>query len=154
SDKTSDTPKPEDIIKPIEDDDGLEFDFWEDLKDSLPPWIDEVVGITLLIFGTLSFISLFIPSEATVAVAWADILTTLFGNGSVIVAGALFAFGVALWLPKLGVRIRFSSVQMLAIEIAFLASLTLLHLSNNEVELRALARAGQGGGLIGWGIVQ
>lgn len=144
--------KPEDIIKPIEDDNDSDFDFWEDLKDSLPPWIDEVIGIALLIFGVLSFISLFIPSEAVVAVAWADILKTLFGNGSVIVAGALFIFGIALWLPKVGVRFKFSSVQMLAIEIAFLATLTVLHLSNSEIELRALARAGQGGGLIGWGI--
>jgi len=143
--------KPEDIIKPLDDED-FEFDFWEDLKDSLPPWMDEVVGFTLLVFGTLSFISLFIPSEAVVAVAWADILTTLFGSGGVLVAGALFAFGVALWLPKLGLKINFTSVRLLAVEIAFLASLALLHLSNSEVELRALARAGQGGGLIGWGL--
>lgn len=154
SDKKSEPPKskPEDIIKPLDDDEGLAFDFWEDLKDSLPPWIDEVVGITLLIFGILSFISLFIPSEAVVAVAWSKILKSLFGNGGVIVAGALFAFGVALFLPKLGLKIRFTSVQLLAIEFAFLAVLAVLHLSNSEVELRALARAGQGGGLMGWGL--
>ncbi len=154
SDKKSEQPKskPEDIIKPLDDDEGLAFDFWEDLKDSLPPWIDEVVGITLLIFGILSFISLFIPSEAVVAVAWANILKSLFGNGGVIVAGALFAFGIALFLPKVGLKIKFTSVQMLAIEMAFLAILAVLHLSNSEVELRALARAGQGGGLMGWGL--
>lgn len=154
SDQTSEIPtaKPEDIIKPLDDDNDLRFDFWEDLKDSLPPWIDEVVGITLLIFGILSFISLFIPSEAVVAVAWSNILTSLFGNGSLLVAGALFAFGVTLWLPKLGLKIKFSSVQILAIEIAFLATLAILHLSNSDVELRALARAGQGGGLMGWGL--
>lgn len=143
--------KPEDIIKPL-DDEQAQFDFWEDLKDSLPPWLDEVVGFTLLVFGTLSFISLFIPSEAVVAVAWANILTTLFGNGGVIVAGALFAFGVALWLPKLGIKINLTSVRILAVEIAFLATLAVLHLNNSDVELRALARAGQGGGLIGWGL--
>jgi len=154
SDKNSEQPKskPEDIIKPLDDDEGLSFDFWEDLKDSLPPWIDEVLGITLLIFGILSFISLFIPSQAVVAVAWSNILKSLFGNGGIIVAGALFAFGVALFLPKLGLKIKFSSVQMLAIEIAFLAVLAVLHLSNSDVELRALARAGQGGGLMGWGL--
>ena len=154
SDKPSEQAKAkaEDIIKPLDDDEGLSFDFWEDLKDSLPPWIDEVLGITLLIFGILSFISLFIPSNAVVAVAWSNILKSLFGNGGIIVAAALFAFGVALFLPKLGLKIRFSSVQMLAIEITFLAVLAVLHLSNSEVELRALARAGQGGGLIGWGL--
>ncbi len=139
------------VIKPLEDE-QLEYDFWEDLKDSLPPWIDEVVGFALFVFGILSFISLYFPSEALVALTWADILHKLFGNGSVFVAGALFAFGILLWLPKAGIRVGFSSVRMLALEIIFLSVLALLHLSNSDVELRALARAGQGGGLIGWGI--
>ncbi len=139
------------IIKPLEDE-QLEFDFWEDLKDSLPPWLDEVVGFALFVFGILSFISLYFPSEALVAVTWADILHQLFGNGSVFVAGALFAFGILLWLPKTGIRVGFTSARMLALEIIFLSVLAMLHLGNSDVELRALARAGQGGGLIGWGI--
>ena len=141
----------ESVIKPLEDE-QLEYDFWEDLKDSLPPWIDEVVGFVLFVFGILSFISLYFPSEALVAVTWADILHKLFGNGSVFVAGTLFAFGILLWLPKAGIRVGFTSVRMLALEIMFLSVLAMLHLSNSDAELRALARAGQGGGLIGWGI--
>ena len=141
----------ESVIKPLEDE-QLEYDFWADLKDSLPPWIDEVVGFVLFVFGILSFISLYFPSEALVAVTWADILHKLFGNGSVFVAGTLFAFGILLWLPKAGIRVGFSSVRMLALEIVFLSVLAMLHLSNSDAELRALARAGQGGGLIGWGI--
>lgn len=140
-----------DIIKPLEEPEQ-EFDFWEDLKDSLPPWIDEVVGFALFVFGILSFISLYFPAEAMVAVAWAEILSALFGEGGVFVAGTLFALGVLLWLPKAGIRVRLGAVQLLAIEIAFLAALAALHLSNSDVELRALARAGQGGGLIGWGL--
>ncbi len=139
------------VIKPLEDE-QLEYDFWEDLKDSLPPWIDEVVGFVLFVFGILSFISIYFPSEALVAVTWADILHKLFGNGSVFVAGTLFAFGILLWLPKAGIRVGFSSVRLLALEIVFLSVLAMLHLSNSDAELRALARAGQGGGLIGWGI--
>ena len=145
-------PEPAEIIKPLEDEPGYELDFWEDLKDSLPPWVDEVVGFTLVIFGILSFISLFVPSDAVVAVTWANILKTLFGSGSILVTATLFAIGILLWLPKTGLRIRISSAQMLAIEIAFLSILALLHLGNSDVELRALARAGQGGGLIGWGL--
>ena len=141
----------ESVIKPLEDE-QLEYDFWQDLRDSLPPWIDEVVGFVLFVFGILSFISLYFPSEALVAVAWADILQKLFGNGSVFVAGTLFAFGILLWLPKAGIRVGFSSARMLALEIVFLSVLAMLHLSNSDAELRALARAGQGGGLVGWGI--
>ena len=149
--ETQATMRAEDIIKPLEEP-APEFDFWEDLKDSLPPWTDEVAGFALFVFGILSFISLYFPAEAMVAVAWSDILTTLFGDGSVFVAVALFGFGVLLWLPKLGIRLRFTALGLLALEIAFLAALAILHLSNSDIELRALARAGQGGGLIGWGL--
>lgn len=141
----------QDIVRPLEDRTS-EFDFWDDLKDSLPPWINEVVGFALIIFGILSFISLYISSDALVAVTWADMLTALFGDGAIFVSGALFAFGVVLWLPKVGVRFRFSSARMLALEIMFLSVLAMLHLGNSDSELRALARAGQGGGLIGWGL--
>jgi len=141
----------EDVIKPL-DDVKPDFDFWEDLKDSVPPWMNEVVGFALIVFGILSFISLYIASDALVAVTWADMLTALFGDGAIFVASALFAFGIALWLPKSGVRFRVSSARMLALEIIFLSILAILHLANSDSELRALARAGQGGGLIGWGL--
>lgn len=141
----------DDVIKPL-DDVRADFDFWEDLKESVPPWMNEVVGFALIVFGILSFISLYIASDALVAVTWADMLTALFGDGAIFVASALFAFGIALWLPKSGVRFRFSSARMLALEIIFLSLLAILHLANSDSELRALARAGQGGGLIGWGL--
>ena len=143
--------RPDDIVRPL-DDAQVEFDFWQDLKDSLPPWLDEVVGFALLVFGVLSFISLFFAGDALVAAAWANILSQLFGDGGVIVAGTVFVIGVLLWLPKAGWRIGFSSARFLALEIAFLCSLAILHLSHSDAELRALARAGQGGGLVGWGI--
>ncbi len=145
------TRAPQDIVRPLEDSPS-EFDFWEDLKESMPPWINEVVGFALIIFGILSFISLYIASDALVAVTWANMLTALFGDGAIFVAGALSAFGVVLWLPKVGFRLRLRSARMLALEIIFLSVLAILHLGNSDTELRALARAGQGGGLIGWGL--
>ena len=140
-----------DVIKPLEDT-PYEFDFWEDLKASWPPWINEVVGFALIVFGILSFISLFVASDALVAVTWAEMLTALFGDGALFVSGTVFVFGIILWLPKVGIGIRFSAARMLALELIFLSSLAILHLSNSDSELRALARAGQGGGLIGWGL--
>ncbi len=141
----------QEVIKPL-DEATNDFDFWEDLKDSMPPWIDEIVGFALIVFGVLSFISLYISSDALVAVTWADMLTALFGSGSILVAGSLFALGVVLWLPKAGLRFRISAARLLALELMFLSILALLHLGNSEGELRALARSGQGGGLIGWGL--
>ena len=131
---------------------AIEPTFWDDLRDSLPPWLDEIVGITLLLFGLLSFLALFNPSGAVAATAWSDILRELFGVGSFLVAAGLFIFGVIIWLPKIGIKIEFSPLRILAIEGAFLCIIALLHLYPNEDELRALARLGQGGGVIGWGL--
>jgi len=128
------------------------YSLWEDLRDSLPPWLDELVAITLLLFGVLSFVALLFPPGAFVARAWAEILMRLFGWGSVLVAGGIFAIGVALLLPRIGVIIRFSAGRILALEITFLCLLALLHVSQIDTELRALARSGAGGGLIGWGL--
>ena len=140
-----------DIIKPLEES-TKDFDFWEDLKESLPPWINEVVGFAMIVFGILSFVSLFVASDALVAVTWADMLISLFGDGAIFIAVTIFALGVVLWLPKAGIRMQLSSARLLALEIIFLSILAVLHLLQSDSELRALARAGQGGGLIGWGL--
>lgn len=130
----------------------VETSFWDDVRDSLPPWLDEIIAIALLIFGILSFLALFDPSDAVVAMAWAEIMTGLFGSGSVFVAGGLFLLGVILLLPKAGVVVRFPPSRVLAVEIAFVCLLALLHVGNGDGELRALARDGEGGGMIGWGV--
>lgn len=130
----------------------VEPSFWEDVRDSLPPWLDEIIAIALLIFGVLSFLALFDPSEAVVALAWAEIITTLFGLGSVLIAGGFVLLGAILLLPKAGVVIRFPPARVLATEITFLCMLAVLHVSVGDDELRALARDGEGGGIIGWGL--
>lgn len=141
----------DEVIRAL-DDAPPEFDFWQDLRESMPPWISEVVGFALIVFGILSFISLFMAGEALVAVSWAAMLTSLCGDGAVFVAGALFALGAVLWLPKAGIRIALTAGRMLALELAFLSLLAILHLGSGESELRALARSGAGGGMIGWGL--
>lgn len=141
----------DEVIRAL-DDAPPEFDFWQDLRESMPPWISEVVGFALIVFGSLSFISLFVAGDALVAVSWADMLTSLCGDGAVFVAGALFAMGAVLWLPKAGIRISLTAGRMLALELGFLSLLAILHLGSGESELRALARSGGGGGMIGWGL--
>lgn len=125
-------------------------EFWETIFDAIPPWGDEIAAIVLIVFGMVSFMSLFdVSSDASMSRAWSKALTDLFGYGSVIVAVAIFALGVVILLPKIGIRITFSPQRILALEIAFIAVLALMHLSVGDPELRAVARAGQGGGLIG-----
>ncbi|QPC80695.1 DNA translocase FtsK [Phototrophicus methaneseepsis] len=126
--------------------------FLEDMRDSIPDWLDEVIAIALLIFGILSFLALFNSTQAVVAVAWADILRQLFGTGSLLVATVLFGMGVFILLPKFGIHIKLQPTRILGLEITFLCIMAILHLLVNEPELRALARNGGGGGLIGWGL--
>lgn len=128
-------------------------EFWDSVLDSLPPWGDEIAAIVLIVFGIVSFLALLnVSADATVSTTWSNALRTLFGVGSVVVAGGILALGVIILLPKMGVVIRFPTGRILALEVAFLALLALLHLLSGDPELLALARAGGGGGYVGWGL--
>jgi S-DNA-T family DNA segregation ATPase FtsK/SpoIIIE len=131
----------------------LKADFWDSLLDSIPPWGSEIVAIALIVFGIISFLALInVSADATIATAWAGALRSLFGQGSVLIAGGIFGLGIALLLPRMGIDLHFPMHRLLALEIAFLAGLALLHLAPGQSELRALARAGQGGGLVGFAL--
>ena len=128
-------------------------EFWDDLFDALPPWFDEIGAIVLLVFGVISFMALLeVSPDAYLAQAWSDTLRSMFGVGSLLISAAIFALGIIILLPKIGVVIEFSTQRILALEVAFLSILGILHLSYGDTELRALAQAGEGGGFIGWGI--
>ena len=86
----------------------VKTEFWDTVLGGIPPWVDEIVAIVLLIFGVVSFLSLLsVSAENTIASAWANALVTLFGYGSAIVCAAVFALGVILLLPKVGIVVRF-----------------------------------------------
>lgn len=128
-------------------------EFWDRILDSIPPWGDEIAAVVLIVFGIVSFLSLFdVSSDATISRAWSAALTSLFGYGSLVVAGGILALGVLILLPKAGVKIHLPAHRVLALEIGFLALLALLHLVSGDTEWRAVARAGVGGGIVGWGL--
>lgn len=131
---------------------AIEATIWDDMRDSLPEWLDEVLAIALLIFGLLSFLALFDASGAIVAVAWANILRNIFGSGSILIAMGLFVLGLVILLPKAGFVFHFHPSRILAIEVVFLCILAIVHLIPGEDDLRTLARNGEGGGVIGWGL--
>jgi S-DNA-T family DNA segregation ATPase FtsK/SpoIIIE len=129
---------------------GVAPEFWDRVLDLLPEWGDEITAIVLVVFGIVSFLSLAdLSAEAPLARAWSGALTQLFGYGGVIVSGTILGMGIIILLPKIGVRLQFPPYRLLALEIAFIAALALLHLSMGDQEMRAVARAGQGGGVIG-----
>ena len=152
--RPSETPNEQPVEKfPYEGRLVVRPEFWDRVLDSIPPWGDEIVAIILIVFGIVSFLSLFdVSSDATISRAWSDALTSLFGFGSIVVAAGILGLGILILLPKIGVLIKFPAQRILAIEIAFLALLAILHLTTGDSEWRAIARAGYGGGIIGWGL--
>jgi S-DNA-T family DNA segregation ATPase FtsK/SpoIIIE len=142
--RTPDTPTDRSLVS---------AEFWDTLLDSLPPWGDEIAAIVLIVFGIVSFLSLLnVSSDATISTAWSNALKSLFGYGSVVVSAGILALGIIILLPKLGVVIKFPTSRILALEVAFFSLLALFHLGTGDIELRAVARAGQGGGYIGWAL--
>lgn len=131
-------------------------DFWDRLFDmlALPQWIDEIAAILLIVFGIVSGLSLFnVSSDTTVAAAWSNALTGLFGYGAALVCIGIFMLGIVLLLPRFGLRVRFPTRRIVALEFGFLAGLALLHLASGDPDqFRSIARLGQGGGQIGWAL--
>ena len=124
---------------------------------SLPEGTDEIAAIMLLVFGVVSILALLnVSPDTAVTSSWAQAIRQLFGLGSFVVAIGILGLAVVILLPKLnlGVHLHFAWPRVLAIEIAFMSFLALLHLLANDPEPRALARVGGGGGYIGWALSQ
>ncbi len=139
----------------IEDEDyPVSPEFWDTLLDAVPPWGDEIVALLLFIFGILSFFSVLdVLENAPIAVAWATTLKNLFGYGSWLVSGGILLLGVVIVLANAGVVIRFPTRRIIALEVVFIGALAMMHLIQSQgVEMRPLARAGRGGGLVGWAL--
>ncbi len=129
-------------------------DVWDNVLDTIPPWGDEIIALMLMIFGILSFLSVFnVAGDASIPQAWATTLRSLFGYGSLLVSSGILALGVIMLLPNIGIEVYFPLRRIIALELVFLSTLALLHLAvSGSVETRAIARAGEGGGLVGWAL--
>jgi DNA segregation ATPase FtsK/SpoIIIE-like protein len=131
----------------------LKSDFWDSLLDVVPPWFGEVVGFILVVFGILSLLSVLnVTADASVSIAWSNALTTAFGYGALVISIGIFLLGVIVLLREFGFNIQLPLSRILALEISFLALLALVHLATGGSEPRAIARAGAGGGAIGWAL--
>jgi S-DNA-T family DNA segregation ATPase FtsK/SpoIIIE len=117
-------------------------------------WIDEIVAILLIITGFIMLLAL-LSATPSVALAntGADWLRSVVGQvGGVLFAGMILVAGFAIVLPKIGIRVPLTWRRVIALEIGFVALLALLSAAAVDPEPRAFARAGGGGGLIGWSL--
>lgn len=139
-----------------EEDYPINPEFWDSILDLFPSWGDEIIALLLILFGILSFLSIFnVFGESPIPTAWATTLTMLFGHGSLIVSGGILLLGIVIVLVNIGVGITFPTRRIIALEAVFIASVALLHLVQSQGlvgEMRPLARTGRGGGLVGWAL--
>ncbi|MHB8628985.1 MAG: DNA translocase FtsK [Aggregatilineales bacterium] len=121
-----------------------------------PSWLDELLAIGLIVIGLVLFVS---PlggtgvGATTLASTLSDSLRTLIGLGGMLVFAVLImALGMRIVLMRLGIVLRLSWQRVIGVEVAYVAFLALLHLLAHDPEPRALARAGGGGGYVGWAL--
>ncbi len=117
-----------------------------------PAWVDELFAIMLVIFGLVSLFSL-LNSTQTAALSnlWSDTIRQFFGQtGAVMLSVMIMIAGLLVALPRLGVHLTIRWSRIIAIEIAYVGFLGILHLAAHDPEPRALARSGQAGGFVGY----
>jgi DNA segregation ATPase FtsK/SpoIIIE-like protein len=152
STKKKQSDKPKGIIAKVQEflEDPYALENWQE---KLPSWSDEVGGLALITIGILTFAALINPTgEAALSTPLANSMLQWFGLGAFVVALTVLAMGVILLLPKVGITIRFNWVRIVAMELVFVSLEGLFHLLSFTTEGRALARAGEGGGYVGWTI--
>lgn len=129
--------------------------FWRHSVERLPPWIDEVISILLIVSSVVMLTALLnTTSEAALSVTLSRTLRQLFGDGAYLVPLGVLGIGIIILLPKFGMHVRFSWARIVAFEVMFGAFQALLHLFANDPAPRTLARLGGGGGYVGWALSQ
>jgi|GEM_PF-276192 len=132
----------------LEDPDAI-----KDLTNWIPSWADEVLGILLVGAGAVAFASLLgTGAEGELSSVVAETLRQGFGDGSYLVALMVLFAGLMVFLPKIGLKITLGWGKIIALELGFVAVQGLLHATAFEPESYDLARDGEGGGYVGWGI--
>jgi S-DNA-T family DNA segregation ATPase FtsK/SpoIIIE len=126
----------------------------ESIQQRLNPIQRELAGLGLLVLATITLLSLFSVTSGAVSDGWAVLLRQLFGWGAIPVTAGAGWLGILLLLgslhdesePLIGWGV------IIGVELLFVAGLGLLHLLSGGDDPLETARAGAGGGIVGWGL--
>ncbi len=126
----------------------------ESIQQRLSPVQRELAGLGLLVLATITLLSLFSVTSGAVSDGWATLLRQLFGWGAIPVTVGAGWLGILLLLgslhdesePLIGWGV------IIGVELLFVAGLALLHLLSGGDAPLETARAGAGGGIVGWGL--
>lgn len=127
----------------------------EQIVARLRPYRREIIGGGLVLFTTITLLSLFSLTGGLLSEWWATLFRQLFGWGAVPAAVLLGAFGGLLLVSRFKEEDQPLPFDVIVgLELLFVTALALMHLlavSPGDYAVR-LARRGAGGGFVGWGI--
>ncbi|MCG3210861.1 MAG: hypothetical protein FOGNACKC_04496 [Anaerolineae bacterium] len=127
----------------------------EQIRARLQPYQREIIGGGLMLFTSITLLSLFSLTEGRLSTWWAELFTRLFGWGAVPATVLLGAFGVLLLISRFKYEDQPLPFDVIVgLELLFVTTLALAHLlavEPGDFAVR-LARQGGGGGFVGWGV--
>ncbi|MEK7324979.1 MAG: DNA translocase FtsK 4TM domain-containing protein, partial [Chloroflexota bacterium] len=117
----------------------------------------DIVGILLILSGAIIIFAFLSPNNSAFTKPLLDLLGQLFGLGKFLAPVGLIVLGGWIVLRHFGDRLpRIPPERVLGFILLFVAALVSIHffVAQTDKEGEVLARAGEGGGWIGYGILQ
>lgn len=127
---------------------------WEQIAAQVQPYRRELLGGVLALWAMLTLLSLLSFTGGTFNEWWAGLFRQVFGWGAIPAAVGLGLLGLLLIFGRLSNEEYTLPLDIIVgLEVLFVVALTVTHLvAANGEDALLLARAGQGGGFVGWGI--
>jgi S-DNA-T family DNA segregation ATPase FtsK/SpoIIIE len=120
----------------------------------LHPYRRELLGSIMLLLAVLTLLSVLELSGGSLSIWWANLCWQLFGWGAIPAAGLLGLMGLLLLFGRLKDEAFTLPLDIIiGVEVLFVVGLAVTHLAvASQADPLRLARAGLGGGFVGWAI--
>jgi len=127
---------------------------WEQIAAQVQPYRRELLGAVLALWAVLTLLSLLSFTGGAFNEWWAGLFRQVFGWGAIPAAVGLGLLGLLLIFGRLSNEEYILPLDIIVgLEVLFVVALTVTHLiAANGEDALLLARAGQGGGFVGWGL--